>query len=883
MNNRQPVNGRQYIFLIALGVTLIIFQSAWSQPNPVLGASWLGTHDDERVGYIISGLGDLNGDGFDDFCVGNFHTNLDWPDGNTRDAGGVYVILGKGSGLLFSASLEQADATLYGNSLREAVGIDIGRGGDINGDGYNDIIVGATDYLTSGGYAYIMFGEPSFSWGDSVILRNEADASIQGQLPGDALGTSLDIIGDLNNDGFDEFIVSAKNASGILEASGKIYLFRGKASGWTRNMTIDDATSVFIGDVAYRNAGHQAKGVGDVNGDGIPDFAFSGHNDGGLNDGGRVFLIFGRISMNWGSNYSLLNADVIFSGEDPSSYGWAGYQIRGAGDVNKDGIDDLLISDFRHNNLTGKVYLILGKQSGWQDINLSQADASWIGQTADDWAGYSVSSGFDYNNDGYSDFCIGAHFNDDFAEDAGRMHLVYGKSSGFQQDVYLGNVFPILDGETINNLLGHAVDGVGDFNGDGTDDFSVSATYNDEAGHENYGKIYLYLGVKVFDFISGSVQYESGSPLADVNMKVNGSPEFTTDATGDYSIRKQIGGTYTIEPERSALPNPGSGVVTSYDAALIAGNVVGLEELGTLPGNAGDVDGDGSVTMNDAAIIGRYAVGITGGNHQIGEWVFDPPSRTYVSLSSAMDNQDYTALITGDVDGGWSGAAQMGKTDEAPFHYEWVSSTSTEFISLSLFVYGDVPLLSFDVALNYDDNTLAFAGIERSACSLPFQMNSSSGSECVRIGGYHAEGTVPSGQLCNLKFKKRKRSASLDKFHIQRIDLNQWCVAKDEPVHVSHGDESLPTAILLSSSPNPFNATTAVSLQLPEKTDVSLLIYDSRGRMVRNLAQGEFSAGRHSIIWDGQDNSGSIIMSGLYMIRLVTPDAVKSTKVLLIK
>ena len=133
-------------------------QSALSGPL-YANASYLGTHNGERVGYILSGVGDVNGDELADFAIGSPHTNPSDPEPNKRDAGAVYLILGKPrADLAYNVSLENADAIFWGKNLFDAVGWDISAPGDVNGDGYDDILIGASGGQAAGnpGHAFLV-------------------------------------------------------------------------------------------------------------------------------------------------------------------------------------------------------------------------------------------------------------------------------------------------------------------------------------------------------------------------------------------------------------------------------------------------------------------------------------------------------------------------------------------------------------------------------------------------------------------------------------------------------------------------------------------------------------------------------------------------------
>ena len=364
------VNGQVRVEKITDRIKPVDLNSRFVVPSALsYSASFEGTHSYERVGYSLSGVGDVNGDGYDDFVIGNTHTNLTHPQPDKGDAGSVHLILGGPSEFGMSVSLEDADARFTGKNKDDAVGLDIGSRGDVNGDGLKDILIGApakvSDTPDNHGRAFLVFGRTAADWGYDFVLEDQADASFVGEATAYITGQSVDIIGDLNSDGYDEFIIGAPLADDEALDRGKIYFFRGQAQGWERDISVTDADAIFYGDVDYGQAGYRTKGVGDVNGDGIPDFAIGNKNLVGT--GGQVFLIFGRSNMDWGTSFQLSDADVIITGEDPNTPGWAGWQIAPAGDVNGDDLDDFLIGDRWYSTYQGKVGLFFGKRSGWRE------------------------------------------------------------------------------------------------------------------------------------------------------------------------------------------------------------------------------------------------------------------------------------------------------------------------------------------------------------------------------------------------------------------------------------------------------------------------------------------------------------------------------------
>lgn len=437
----------------------VFFASAFGQElellqkfNPDLPASGRNA---SVMGKVIANLGDINGDNFDDWAFG-FTDAADIA--TSKKVGKVYIYLGSSS----PKNGQDPDIILQGEYDGDKFGGSVSAAGDINNDGYDDIIVGASMHDTGGdnsGRAYIYYGGNSLDSNVDVILNGESD--------GDYFGASVATAGDVNNDGYSDVIVGAWGSDASEDDAGRAYVYYG---GDSMDNTAD---VIFTGEAADDYFGTDVASAGDVNNDGHDDVIISAYrNDAAGSDAGRVYVYYGSKSMD-------SEEDVILTGEDANDY--FGNSISSAGDLNNDGYDDVIVGADR-NDGSGSAYLFFGgsPMDSMIDVKL-RAEASY------DYFGESVASAGDVNNDGYDDVIVGAKHNDDAGTSAGRAYIYYG---GLPTD----NVAEVvLTGEASYDYFGCAVSPAGDINGDGYADVVVGA-YGNDVGGSGSGRAYIYYG-----------------------------------------------------------------------------------------------------------------------------------------------------------------------------------------------------------------------------------------------------------------------------------------------------------------------------------------------------------------------------------------------------
>ncbi len=503
---------RHPFILSALGILIVALCLTGWAPVPIDGyadATFLGqtgpAHD--KAGERVAMVGDVNGDGYDDFLVAA-------PLGGEPGAqvGKVYLLLGKpDAGWGADYDLSDADASFLGEKQLQHTGEGMAGAGDVNADGYADFLIGADKHSPDetslyNGKTYLILGRPAADWGQDYPLAN-ADASFVGEAAYDQAGSALDNAGDVNGDGYDDFLVGAFGHGAGNTYKGIAYLMLGRSdpASWGRDGSLaDSADALFVGEATFDYAGSAVAGAGDVDGDGYDDFLVGAYSSSeSANDAGQVYLILGRQAADWGPAFSLSQADASFLGEAESD--GAGCSLAGVGDLDCDGLDDFAIGaedNDQGSSNAGKVYLLLGRSAAdWgTDFDLANADASFVGDDTEDHAGSALSPAGDVNRDGFDDWLIAANGYDvsPSLTDAGRVYMVLGRPGGWVLNVDLADVdeahdIMAFDGEAAEDRLGTGLAGGGDVNGDGFEDFLLGAPDNDQAG-SNAGKAYLALG-----------------------------------------------------------------------------------------------------------------------------------------------------------------------------------------------------------------------------------------------------------------------------------------------------------------------------------------------------------------------------------------------------
>ena len=476
-----------------------------------------GVAASDYSGFSVSGAGDVNGDGFDDLLIGALGAD---PNGNS--SGSSYVVFGRSGGFASVIDLSTLDGTngfrFDGVASADRSGGSVTSAGDVNGDGFDDLLVGAhyaDPNSVSSGSSYVLFGRSGgFA---SVINLSSLDGTtgfrLDGVAAGDFSGYSVSSAGDVNGDGFDDVLVGAFRAdSNGNAAAGSSYVVFGRSGGFASAIdfsTLDGTNGFRLDGVAAGDeSGHSVSSAGDVNGDGFDDLLIGANRaDSNGSSSGSTHVLFGK-SDGFASviNLSTLEGTTGFRLDGVASGDYSGRSVSSAEDVNGDGFDDLLVGALGadpNGSSSGSSYVVFGRSGGFASvIDLSTLDGTngirLDGVAAGDQSGRSVSSAGDVNGDGFDDLFVGAQgASPNALSGAGANYVLFGRSGGFASVINLSSLDGTtgfrLDGVTVFDQSGVSVSGAGDVNGDGFDDLIVGAVGADPNGG-NSGSSYVVFG-----------------------------------------------------------------------------------------------------------------------------------------------------------------------------------------------------------------------------------------------------------------------------------------------------------------------------------------------------------------------------------------------------
>ncbi|MFQ6060740.1 MAG: integrin alpha, partial [Thermoplasmata archaeon] len=495
--------------------------------NPV----WTSSGDDQvgaQFGYAVACAGDVNNDGFDDVIVGAPY----WDSVANTDVGKAYVFHGTSSGL---EATDAWNATGEGQAGAQ-FGYSVSTAGDVNGDSFDDVIIGAPFFddnlngFPDVGKAYLYTGSAS-GLGSTFIWDDWGDDE-----SGAGFGYSVSGGGNVNGDAYDDIIVGGPYTNGPGTRRGAAFLYRGSPTGpspsydWNAYGASDSAyygysvsflgsvipatyddvvigiprylsgttvgaaevrrgNGVTLGGVLWRKTGDSSgsyfgasvAGAGDVNNDGRDDIIvgipYQIENLRCLSlygnpcpSNGRVDVFLSSRETPWAGGQTWIKYTPTFTHYGvPNGYQYLGTSVSSAGDVNGDGYADIIVGapgwrpvgGWLPGTSEGRAYVFMGTETDlsltaeWTSIGMDQATA---------WYGFSLASAGDVNGDGFEDIIVGSPGHNTVNNDAGRVYVYPGSAGG------LGAPWATSGDDVANTYFGYSVAGDCDVNGDGYDD-----------------------------------------------------------------------------------------------------------------------------------------------------------------------------------------------------------------------------------------------------------------------------------------------------------------------------------------------------------------------------------------------------------------------------
>ncbi len=511
------------------------------------------------LGYSVSTAGDVNGDGYADVIVGAYGY-----DNGETDEGVAYVYYGSATGLP-----SKADWTAEGNQAGANFGWAVSTAGDVNGDGFADVIVGAKGYdngQTDEGRAFVYYGS-------ATGLSATANWTAESDQISAGMGFAVATAGDVNGDGYADIIVGAPYFDNGQTDEGRAFVYYGSAS--TPSNTANWTTESGQSDAWY---GYSVSTAGDVNGDGYSDVIVGAPGyDNGQSSEGRVFLYYGSTTG--------LHTTFDWSAEGGQNSAWFGWSVATAGDVNGDGFADVIVGARGYSNgeiFEGRAFVYHGSASGLS------ATPNWTAESNQGSAefGRSVATAGDVNGDGYSDVIVGAYqyYNGESGE--GRAFVYHGSPSGL-------SATPNWTAESnqVDAKFGWSVSTAGDVNGDGYSDVIVGA-YAYSNGQTNEGRAFVYYGSASGLSAAANWTAESDQAGAQFGYSVSTAGDVNGDGYADVIVGAE-GYNYGQTGEGRAFVYYGSASGLSATANWTAEGHQQNAEFGSSVSTAGDVNGDG--------------------------------------------------------------------------------------------------------------------------------------------------------------------------------------------------------------------------------------------------------------------------------------------------
>jgi hypothetical protein len=780
-----------------------------------------------RFGADVQPAGDVNGDGLAD-CAVNAPGNIVGSGVFNR-----YVVLVQGARAGFSVPLiewylARNDGTDFGSA--------IGTAGDVNDDGFSDLIVGSATYFR-GTPGMVGEGRAEIFFGAGTGPRPKIAQSLTYEQNSTYYAWVTTTIGDVNGDGYSDVAVTGPGVDVSGTDNGIIQIQFGSSGGLL-------AGPQWAPSQASGSFGYSAAAAGDVNGDGYDDIII----------GAPLTGLTGRAYCWFGGPFGPSDAGPEWGAEQGGVGAWFGCSVSGAGDVNGDGYADVIVGalyDETDQANEGRAYLYLGSAYGLANWPVWSCEGNQVNGNL----GVSVSGAGDVDGDGFDDVVVGEYKRNVplfggqlILPEVGRVYVFQGGQTGLS-----GTPATILEGSTSYMNFGSSVSTAGDVDGDGYSDILVAARYADSPLTDE-GQVFVYRGSAAGVSTTAHWTYHSGQGLANLGASIACAGDVNGDGLSDVIVGANFAdrNNYQDNGEAMVFAGPLTGSSATTPIWSFAGQQ-SYENLGNAVGSGGDINGDG------------FSDVLTGSPGWSGSYYGQ--GRMLVFYGNGLEFPESALSL----------AVQQRRGDNSA--------------PMGLKADAGVPPT---MRLRANARSAAGWGKLRLEWEVKPQGVMFDGQNLGR-GAWANFGPLDSGPInlqpgTSIHWRARVVGNSPHQPHSRWLSP-QGNGAQEADVSTRSSGTSgvelpgrLPrSALLVAAAPNPFNPSTSIRFEVPRAGQVRVDLFDLRGWLVRTLVDEARPVGPTAVVWDGLDLNGQPVASGAYHVRVEAGGQSGSVRVLLLK